>query len=30
MNSTSIITIAIAVLAVLGLGVVLTASRRSD
>ena len=30
MNSTTIITIAIAVLAVLGLGVVLTASRRSD
>ena len=30
MNSTSIITIAIAVLALLGLGVVLTASRRSD
>ena len=30
MNSTSIITIAIAVLAVLGLGVVLTSSRRSD
>jgi cytochrome b6-f complex iron-sulfur subunit len=30
MNSTSIITIAIAVLAVLGLGVVLTATRRSD
>ena len=30
MNSTTIITIAIAVLAVLGLGVVLTATRRSD
>ena len=30
MNSTTIITIAIAVIAVLGLGVVLTATRRSD